>query len=90
MKPQFNSGDEVVKGRETGRIQMRQNRSTKEYFPVVVILTGKRRGQSEYVKGWKLVEDRADETRPDREAEGLTQSELHDMLNRPWRFRETR
>lgn len=91
MKRPFIKGEEVVKGAERGRIQMRQNHSTKEWFPVVVILNGSRVGQSEYPsRGWKHAEDTGDYDRPDYDDDGLSRSELRDMVSRPWRFREGR
>lgn len=70
---------------------MRQNRDTKEYFPVVLILTGTRKGCSEYPsKGWSHANETESNERPDYDGDGLSRSELRDMISRPWRFREGR
>jgi hypothetical protein len=75
-REQYRNGDEMVKGSETGRIQMRQNRETREYFPVVVILSGPRTGQSEYVsRGWRRADERAHYDRPEHDDDALTTTE---------------
>jgi RNA polymerase subunit RPABC4/transcription elongation factor Spt4 len=51
----FQKGDRVVKGDERGVVELRKNRATQEWFPVVIITAGPRTAQSEYPrKGWKI------------------------------------
>lgn len=84
----WKQGDRVVKGEEFGRIQMRQNRETREWFPVVVILNGRRNGRSEYPnRGWEL-EETADGGRPDYEEDSVTTTE--NKAVRVWRERHNR
>lgn len=51
----FQEHDEVWRSGERGVIQMRQNRETREWFPVVIVQTGQNRGKSEYPRrGWRV------------------------------------
>lgn len=86
----YQQGDRVVKPStgEFGRIQFRKNWTTGERFPVVVILDGRRRGQSEYPnRGWEL-EESATYDRPDHDEDSITTTE--NKAVRLWRERWNR
>lgn len=71
----WREGDRVVKGEEFGRIQFRTNWTTGDRFPVVVIFSERRRGQSEYPnRGWEL-EERGVYDRPDYDEDSVTTTE---------------